>query len=568
MTTTSTAPVDEAPADGIPTGRAALSRWQRMTRFGPVAAVRRVWRRLISMRTALVLLFLLAVASVPGSLLPQRALNPTRTANYITAHGAWGKFLDRIDAFAVFSSPWFAAIYLLLFISLVGCIVPRVRLHLRALRAKPLPAPRNLARLPESDRFEVTDERGPAELADAVRSALGRRWRTVIRTEPSGAVAVSAEKGYTRESGNVLFHIALIAVLICIAVGNLWGYQGTILVTEGRGFCNTVLSYDAFKAGRFAQSGQVAPFCVDNLDKFTASYLADGAPSQFQADITYSRGANGTPEQYKLKVNSPLRLEGDRLYLLSHGYSVQLTVTRPNGEVRTVQSAFVPQDANLSSEGALKLQYGGPDASGKHTDDIGIEGLLAPDAQDTAGVITSISPQLLNPVLAAIVYTGDLGLTQGAAQSVYSLDPTAKADGDLKQVAMKNLAVGDTMALPDGTQVTFDKVLPWASMQVSHDPAQKYLLIAVIALVAGLIGSLAVRRRRVWVRISPLSVAADPASPPPPGSPSPLAESISAPRTVVSVGGLARSDAGNFPDEFSALVARLRSALDAAVRKE
>jgi cytochrome c biogenesis protein len=560
-----------------------------MVRFGPIAWIRKAWRRLISMRTALVLLFLLALAAVPGSLLPQRVLNPTRTQNYIASHGAWGRLLDRLDAFAVFSSPWFAAIYLLLFVSLVGCIVPRVRVHLRALRAKPLPAPRNLARLPESGDFDVHDERAPAELAAQLPAALGRRWRTVVRDEPTGAVTVSAEKGYSRETGNVLFHICLVAVLVCVAIGHMFSYQGTIVVTQGRGFCNTVLSYDAFTSGPLASSGQVAPFCVTSVDKFIANYQADGQASEFEAQITYQRTVTSPEEHYDLRVNKPLRLEGDRLYLLSHGFSAQLTVTRPDGDTRTVTSALVPQDANLTSEGAFKLQYGTPDPStGKHTDDIGIEALLAPTAVDNGGVISSTSPQLTDPILAAIAYTGDLGLSNGVPQSVYSLDPTAKADGDLKEVASQNMAIGQTMTLPDGTTVKFDQVLPWVSLQVSHDPTQKYLLIAVVLLVLGLILSLGVRRRRLWIRISPAkptgeargetddptrAAEAGGSAPRPPGADpppragadpdAPLSSFPAPPRTVITVGGLARSDAGSFPDEFASLLKRLRQQVSA-----
>ncbi len=133
--------------------------------------VRRIYRRLISMRTALVLLFLLAIAAVPGSLLPQRSLNPTKTDQYIATHGAWGHFLDRIGMFDVFASTWFAAIYLLLFVSLVGCLIPRIRMHLKAIRSKPLPAPKNLLRLPESGRFTTTT--APAATA---RRAPAARW--------------------------------------------------------------------------------------------------------------------------------------------------------------------------------------------------------------------------------------------------------------------------------------------------------------------------------------------------------------------------------------------------------
>lgn len=510
--------------------------FRRMTRRGPVALLRKGWRRLISMRTALVLLFLLAIAAVPGSLLPQRDLNPVRTQQYIDEHGSWGRFLDRLGMFDVFGSPWFAAVYLLLFVSLIGCLVPRIRVHLKSLRAKPLPAPRNLGRLPQNASFDVHGDRTAHELAALSRAALGRRWRTIIREEPGGAVALAAEKGYSRETGNLLFHVALLALLVCIAVGNLFGYQGTVLVTEGRGFCNSVLTYDSFKSGRLAQDGQVAPFCIISLDDFEATYRADGSPQMFRADLTYSRTVDDGPEHYRLEVNSPLRLEGDRVYLLNHGYTPVITVTRPGQAPVTSEAAFVPGDLNYTSEGAFK--FAGPVGAGQ---DLGVEGIFAPTSVDHGGVITSSSPTLGNPVIGLIAYQGDLGLQLGP-QSVYSLSAEQKESGALVEQDRQNLGLGQTMTLADGTTITFDSVKEWASLQVSHDPTQRELLMAAVAMIAGLLGSLAVRRRRMWVRFAPAG----------------------APRTVVSVGGLARSDSGSFPEEFRRLIDRLRSDLTGA----
>ncbi|MGH3417506.1 MAG: cytochrome c biogenesis protein ResB, partial [Actinocrinis sp.] len=276
--------------------------------------VRMTWRRLTSMRTALILLFLLAVAAVPGSILPQRPLNPTKTSSYIASHGGWGTFLDRIGMFDVFGSVWFAAIYLLLFVSLVGCLIPRIRLHARAIARKPLAAPRNLNRLPESGAVEVADT--AEQYAVAARRTLGRRWRVTRREEPSGAITLSAEKGYSRETGNLLFHVALLSALILIAVGKLYSYQGTLIVNQGDGFCNTVSQYDSWKPGRLASDGKIspAPFCITKLDKFTATYTASGEPSKFAADVTYKPNVDAASRKTAITVNHPLRLEGDRVY--------------------------------------------------------------------------------------------------------------------------------------------------------------------------------------------------------------------------------------------------------------
>jgi hypothetical protein len=130
------------------------------------ALVRNAWRGLTSMRTALVLLFLLALAAIPGALLPQRSLNEQKVATYIADRPVLGEWMDRFELFDVFSSFWFTAVYALLFISLVGCILPRTVDHYRALRTPPVRVPRNLARLPHHHRV-VLDGR-----ADEISSAL------------------------------------------------------------------------------------------------------------------------------------------------------------------------------------------------------------------------------------------------------------------------------------------------------------------------------------------------------------------------------------------------------------
>ena len=502
---------------------------------------RRLWRRLTSMRTALVLLFLLAVAAVPGSLLPQRPLNPSTTSSYIADHGAWGRFLNRLGMFDVFGAPWFAAIYLLLFVSLIGCLIPRIRVHARAMARKPLPAPRNLDRLPESGAYSTSV--APEQAVAAARRTLGRRWRTTTRTETGGAVTLSAEKGYSRETGNLVFHIALLLTLVLIAVGRLFSYQSTTLVVEGTGFCNGVFP-DSWKPGRLAADGKVhpAPFCIQELTSFTATYSDAGEPTQFKAVARYTTSPKS--DQVKttsITVNHPLRLEGDRVYLINHGFAPTVTVTMPDGSTRTDTQAFIPTNATtFYSEGAFK-EAGRPDAK----QDLGIQGFFAPTPlDDGTGVISSSSPQVNDPVLGVFVWKGDLNST-GLPTSVYTLD-TSK----MTKIGAANLRVGQSVKLAGGASVRFDGWKPWVSFQVNHDPSQGWLLGLAVAMVVGLLGSLGVRRRRVWIRVGPGSG---------PDDPSP---------TVVNVGGLARSDSGNFSTEFAEMLRRLSRTSDAPPRPD
>jgi cytochrome c biogenesis protein len=449
--------------------------------------------------------------------------------------------MDRLSLFNVFGAPWFAAIYILLFISLIGCVTPRIRLHIRTMRAQPPSAPKRLERLPESATFsrEGTPEEAAAECAELLR---GGRWRVRTESEPGGSRTISAEKGYLRETGNLLFHVALTVLLLGVAAGRLWGYTGSVIVQEGDGFCNTVQQFDSFNPGELVTAKDLAPFCV-TLGEFTASYDDDGTANTFKADITYSEGLNGAKQHDVLQVNHPLRLEGLRLYLLGHGFSPVFTITDPSGHVfDQVAAPFIPQDSQFASQGAVKL----PDAQPTQ---IGIAGEFFPTAIDTGnGQLVSIWPEATNPEVSIFVYEGDLGMDNGIPQSVYSIDPEQLAIGALKQVGQTNLAKGQTYTLDDGTTIRFDGYRQWASLQVSRDPAQLVVLGAAVAIVIGLLLSIRVRRRRFWLRATPVDDGSG-------GS-----------RTVVSLGGLSRSDSGAFGDEFAKLAGRLRRS--AADRKD
>ena len=504
----------------------------------------RWWRRLTAMRTAIVLLFLLALAAIPGSLLPQRSLNQNAVRQYFADHPTLAPVLDRFYAFDVFGSPWFAAVYLLLFVSLIGCVVPRLAEHVRALRAAPPPAPRRLQRLPDSGEL-ATPLPGPAAL-DVVEEELRvRRFRVVRRdgavSTPPGPAAsgpeLSAEKGIWKETGNLLFHLSLVALLLGLAGGKLWGYEGSILVTEGQGFCNSFQQYDTHSSGALVDSGDLSPLCID-LEDFRAEYEEDLTAASYTADIRYG-GPGEEGEPATIGVNDPLRLDGDRVYVTGHGYAPRFTVTLPDGTAFTdVSAPFLPSDqTTMSSEGALKL----PDLGAGVEDQLALEGFFAPTGLMQGGVLTSIDPRPLNPQVAVLAYQGYLGLDSGLPQSVYSLDASQIERGRLAEVGRANLAVGETLTLPDGTAITFTGVSQFAALQFSHDPGQVWVLAAAIAVLVGLLALLFLRRERFFARVGP---AADGGG------------------TVLTVGSLTRGG-GESATRFAELTGQLRAALDA-----
>jgi cytochrome c biogenesis protein len=498
---------------------------ERPVGIGVVGWLRWGWRQLTSMRTALVLLFLVGLGTVPGSFLPQRALAPEKVTEFFADHKTLAPLLDRMSLFDVFGAPWFAAVYILLFISLAGCVLPRSWQHFQHIRSRPPKAPRNLGRLPQTASHE-TDAAPDEVLAEAVKVLKERRFRVDTYDDH-----VAAEKGYLRETGNLVFHLALLVLLFAVGSGAAFGYKGNVLVTEGEGFSNTLTSYDAFKGGRAFSSSGLPPFTVW-VDSFKAGYLVDGPnrgqPISFAAKIRYQKNPKAPVRPYDLQVNHPLNVDGARVYLLGHGYAPRFTVRDGKGQV-AFQGAvpFLPMnEATYASEGVIKV----PDAQ---PDQLGFIGLFWPTAvPDAQGKVTSAFPAAWNPQVALFAFKGDLGLSNGAPQSVYKLE-TAK----LKPIVMGNqtkpLAVGQTETLPGGAgSVTFDGYRQYVTLQVNHDPGRVPALAAAITAILGIVTSFLVRRRRVWVRAR----AADDG------------------RTVVEVGGLTL---GGTTPEFDAIAERL-----------
>jgi cytochrome c biogenesis protein len=525
-----------------------------------LARARNTWRALTSMGTALVLLFLLALGAIPGALLPQRSLNAGKVNEYLAAHPVLGPWLNRLQAFDVFSSFWFTAIYVLLFVSLVGCLTPRMVEHARSLRATPVAAPRNLARLPKHASAELAA--GGAEVNALANRLAGRLkgWRTTIRHHDD-AVEVAAEKGYLREFGNIVFHFSLLGLLVAVAVGKLFGYEGNVIVIadSGPGFCSaSPAAFDSFRAGNTVDGTSLHPICI-RVNDFAAHYLPSGQATSFAADIDYQAGRDLTANNwrpYRLEVNHPLRIGGDRVYLQGHGYAPSFTVTFPNGQTRTSTVQWRPDNPQtLLSSGVARIDPPAgsyPGAEQRRAHQIAIQGLLAPTEQLDGALLSSRFPALDAPAVAVDIYRGDTGLDTGRPQSLFNLDPRLIEQHRLTKEKRVNLRVGQEVRIEAGpaagTVIRFDGAVPFVNLQVSHDPGQIWVLVFAITMMAGLLVSLLVRRRRVWVRLTPATQAAE----------------SDGPGTVnVELGGLARTDNSGWGDEFERLTERLLAGLGA-----
>ncbi|MER5299096.1 cytochrome c biogenesis protein ResB [Streptomyces lasiicapitis] len=531
----STAPLDDA-AGPVP--------GPNMPALGVIGWIRWFWRQLTSMRVALLLLLLLSLGSIPGSLIPQENPDALKVEDFKAAHTTLGPLYDKLGLFHVYSSVWFSAIYILLFVSLIGCIVPRTWQFVGQLRGRPPAAPKRLTRLPAYTTWRT--EATPDEVHEAARHLLKQRR---FRAHETGG-SVAAEKGYLREAGNLMFHVALIVMLIAFAAGQLFKSEGGKLIMEGDGFSNTLTQYDDFKSGSLFDTENLAPFSF-RLDRFEGTYENSGpergTARTYKAHVTYSEGAHGPEKKKAIEVNKPLEVDGSKVYLIGHGYAPTVTVRDGKGKVvQRVSVPLLPIDSMGTATGAIKILDGYRNKDGKK-EQLGFNAFFVPTfAGEGNGQMFSQFPAPFNPRLALSAYHGSLGVDSGVPQNVYQLDTRKmKKFKDAKgELLKKRLKIGETLKLPNGAgSITFDKELKqWASFQISQEPGSKWALGGAIAAIAGLAGSLFISRRRVWVRAT---AGADGV-------------------TVVEMAGLGRSESAKVPEELGVLAAALHETAPSA----
>lgn len=532
----STAPREESPtAVGGPT-------------LGVIGWARWFWRQLTSMRVALLLLFLLSLASIPGSLIPQRMVDDLKVRTWKEENEFWAPIFEKLQLFDVYSSIWFSAIYILLFVSLIGCILPRTWQFVGQLRSRPPGAPGRLNRMPAYTTWRTDAE--PEQVREAALALLEkRRFRVHVVKN-----AVAAEKGYLREAGNLIFHVSLIVMLIAFAAGQLFKSEGGKLIVEGDGFANTLTQYDDFRSGALYDNDKLDPFWFD-LKSFDATYERSGPQKgtarTFEAKVVAGKiGEEG--REHVIEVNKPLDIDGTKVHLLSHGYAPVVTVRDGRGKIvyDKVAVPMLPVDGNITSSGAVKVMDGYRDKNGKKEQlafkawfvpTFGSDGKHGSGDTPMGGPMFSTYPGLDFPVLALNAYHGSLGVDSGLPQNVYQLDTRklTQFKDDKGEIFKALLMPGETMTLPNGAgSITFEtEIKEWASFQISEAPGTGWALVGGIAAIAGLAASLFIQRRRVWVRAVTGKDGV----------------------TVVEMAGLGRSESAKLPEELGELVALLHA---------
>ncbi|MFL5881220.1 MAG: cytochrome c biogenesis protein ResB [Actinomycetota bacterium] len=464
--------------------------------------LRLAWREYRSMRTALVLLVVLAAASILGSLFPQEGISPQRVDQYFGDHPALAPVLDRLGLFDVFGSAWYMAIYLALLGALVACLVPRSRALYRVLRSRP-PRGGDLTRYRTRAAFDTPASPDQA-MATARRVLRRSRYRLAEHPEgsgePQGGAQVgrgelAGEKGYLREAASMLFHVALLVLLVGLAYGKAYGYRGQAAIVEGETWANARVGYDSFSPGRFFGPERLAPFQL-RLDDFTNSFYANNTPRAFVSRLTALDLDGHELRSQRVAPNRPMTVDGVRVFQSDYGYVPVVRV-----QDRTGKELLAPQEVLTLRDPASEVSNGAVKVT-RSTPQVGLQMVLftglrtGPDCPP--GMDFCNDPRLSRPVLVVLAYQGDLQADR--AQSVFSLDHSRlRPLGDRPLL----LPPGRSGRLANGMVVSFTGLKQYSVLTLARDPGVPVVAVGAALLLCGLIPSLYVSRRRVWVRAVP-----------------------------------------------------------------
>jgi cytochrome c biogenesis protein len=481
----------------------------------PYQSLASVWRTLRSMRMALILLLIVALASVAGSLVPQFANSPQRVAAMFRDHPLLARVYESAGLFDVYGSWWFTLAYVLLLVSLASCLVPRTRGLIRGLRLRPQPA-RELEGLRHFAAATVPGR--PEDALARARRVFRRRWYRVSRANGDDQ-GLAAEKGVAREVGSLLFHSAFFLLLLGVVYGKGFGFVGQVTVVEGDAFTEARANYDVPPAeGRFFSDDMHRGFQVRVRD-FEARYRRSGLPRDFVSRVEVRDGAR-TVRTAEIRVNDPLEHEGVKVYQSGYGWAPIIEVRQDGRLLASGPIVFVTdgsQDQRRPWRGVVKLPSVRPQ--------VGLEFRLLPDPQSF--VLGAPMLEARTPFLGFTAYRGDLRLT--AAQNVFTLDKRG-----LREWEEGGIGMGQRAQLPGGLEISFPELRQYTQFRVTRDPGTGIVLAAAILVLVGLVPALYSSRRKLWMRAVPDGDG-----------------------TLVQLGGVALQRKAAFEDEFQAVAREL-----------
>lgn len=413
-----------------------------------------IYRKLTSMRFALLLLGVLALLTLAGTLLVQAPAEVTSDSQTYASwldsvrpkYGGWTDVLDFLGLFSVFSSIWFKAGVALLAASLISCSVRNVpRLWRKATRPRMVMTRAFFERAPH--RAEIVTPAAPGKTLATVRSAFrSQHFRTAIERH-GDEIHICADRFRWGPFGRIVAHLSFVVILIGAALTATSGFRD-------EGF--------AVPVGQTAKVGHGTNLSVRAVS-FTDSYYLNGEPRDYASKLVVYDGGKPVKSQ-EVRVNHPLHYGGVNFYQSFFGPALVVRAKLPDGRVLF--------------ERGVPLVYSSND--GTHA----IGRFLLPNQ---GYKVFAVAPQ-----------SGEVDPRIGPGQAQLEV----YRSGSDTPVGFKVLSQGNPAKIA-GIDFTFVRDRVYAGLIVSRDPGWTWVWLGAVLLVAGICMVFLFPHRRVRAVVRP-----------------------------------------------------------------
>lgn len=312
----------------------------------PQSLPQKIYGFFASVKLSIVLILVLAAASVVGTLIPQDQPVAWHQARFGPMFGP----MDSLKLFDLYHAWWFQLLLILLAVNLVVCSLKRFPQTLKVVRAK---GPRiNAARMndlfkdPETAHSAKT--RAPTEVVCGVcEGFLKKRFSRIAVQETASGCHMAAEKGRWTRLGAYVIHVGFLLVLLGGLLGSLAGYTGYLNLAEGQSGNQVEL-----KDGEEVRD---LPFTI-RCNSFSVSYYPDGSVNEYRSMLSVIRDGK-TVRQAEVLVNHPLRYEGINFFQSRYGVAA----------VKNVTFLFSEADSGLASPVTVNVGESAPLPGGDGT---------------------------------------------------------------------------------------------------------------------------------------------------------------------------------------------------------
>jgi len=416
----------------------------------------KIWRFFSSVKLTIFILIILAVTSISGTLIAQKA-SPEA---YIKAFGESGyRIIKALGLYDVYHSWWFVSILAFLSLNLIVCSLDRFPRAWRFIR--------HPDKWPSVDALEAYQQSAvlsifltSEEAANVVSHEIKAKGFKCEKKTEGNAIRLFAQKGVINRLSVYITHLSVLIILLGGIVDGLFGFSGSMTIVEGESSRNVIL---------FGTNKRITlPFDV-KCESFEIEYYENTKiPKEYRSTITILD--KGVPVLTKvIRVNHPLRFKGIKFYQASYGTLstnegvLNLAVTSAKREF-TVK-VKVGESVPLEDGYRLRFVAFYPDL------------VLGPGNQPM-----SRSNELRNPAALLEVDKGDEMLYRSW---VFAFYPNIHS--------LKNV--------PFRFRYLSFKALQYTGLQVSKDPGVWIVWVGCVLILIGLITTFFISHRRIWVYI-------------------------------------------------------------------